>query len=209
MRLTSIPGLPQGFGAGHDVQMSAQVGDFPPLPAMSSAGTFRFDSRACSPSLHVAAPNCLRCLANATRARQGVCFLEPALPRGEQGQLRIRLDNKPGRMRYFLGVARKKFDTDAPDTCLRELGWSIENLYAAPHREKAPCRSKATPIFHTGSVVTVNVDLRESSSPPHIDFSVDSTGFQTSAPLPARGLESVVFWVSLYNRFAQFTILDN
>lgn len=183
--------------------LTAKVGSFPELPSSSSECGFSFDPTSCS-SLEVAAPNCLRCHTNATRNGQGVCFLSPPVHRGEQAQIRIRLDNKPGRMRYFLGIARKRFG-DAPDSALRMAGWSIENLYAGPHSEKVPCNAKATPLFHTGSIVTITVDLRDSSG-AEVCFAVDTTNTSFRQQLP-KNLEKVEFWVSLYNRFAQFTVL--
>mmetsp|Transcript_24005 Transcript_24005/g.66765 ORF Transcript_24005/g.66765 Transcript_24005/m.66765 type:complete len:295 (+) Transcript_24005:495-1379(+) len=184
-----------------------QVGDFPALPPPGTGSGFRFDPAACSRLLEVAAPNCLRCTANATRTSQGVGFLEPPVRRGERAKLSIRFDNKPGRMRYFLGVARRHFGVDAPDVDLRGAGWSIENLYAGPHAEGAPCRMNAIPLFHTGSVVTLVADLTEPSK-AYVSFEIDTTGVTHRVALPGRALESVVFWVSLYNRFAQITILD-
>merc|ERR1712083_1124684 len=69
---------------------NAQVGNFPPLPCSAGGGIFRFDASHCSTQLSVATPNCLRCLNNATRASQGVCFLEPVVQRGQHASLRIR-----------------------------------------------------------------------------------------------------------------------
>eukprot|EP00746_Dinoflagellata_sp_MGD_P150592 gnl/MRDRNA2_/MRDRNA2_82431_c1_seq1.p1 gnl/MRDRNA2_/MRDRNA2_82431_c1~~gnl/MRDRNA2_/MRDRNA2_82431_c1_seq1.p1 ORF type:complete len:243 (-),score=28.45 gnl/MRDRNA2_/MRDRNA2_82431_c1_seq1:91-819(-) len=186
--------------------LTAKVGSFPDLPASSCEAGFTFDPTSCSSLMEVAAPNCLRCHSNATRNGQGVCFLIPSVQRGEQAQIRFRLDNKPGRMRYFLGVARKRFG-DAPDSALRAAGWSIENLYAGPHSEKAPCNAKATPLFHTGSIVTLSVDLRDPSR-SEVCFAVDTTNANFRQRLPSN-IEKVEFWVSLYNRFAQFTVLDD
>eukprot|EP00747_Dinoflagellata_sp_TGD_P191270 gnl/TRDRNA2_/TRDRNA2_54410_c0_seq1.p4 gnl/TRDRNA2_/TRDRNA2_54410_c0~~gnl/TRDRNA2_/TRDRNA2_54410_c0_seq1.p4 ORF type:complete len:111 (-),score=11.26 gnl/TRDRNA2_/TRDRNA2_54410_c0_seq1:258-590(-) len=110
-------------------------------------------------------------------------------------------------MRYFLGVARKHFPLDGPDSALRAAGWSVENLLAQLHKEGSPCRGSAPPLFHTGSIVTLTADLR---NPEQAQFTVevDTTGAVMRTSLPA-SLASVVFWVSLYNRFAQFTILDD
>lgn len=189
------------------VKPSAQAGAFPPLPSqIAGGGGFQFDKSACSRLLEVAAPNCLRCLANGTRTSQGVCFLDPPVRRGERADLRFRFDNKPGRMRYFIGVSRGHFDADAADATLRGAGWSIENLYAGPHREGAPHRSKGLPLFHTGSVVTVVVDLSDPTK-AYVSFTID-TGLAHTVQLPGHALESVVVWASLYNRFAQLAFLD-
>lgn len=179
----------------------------PPSPDAAAARRLRFDPQGCSSTLDVSAPNCLRCVANATRTSQGVCFLDPPVEQGRIVEARFRFDNKPGRMRYFVGVARTRFASDACDIDLRKAGWSIENLYASPHSEGLACTSKAAPIFHTGSVVTLAVDLRDSEK-PEVRFSVDTTGICLSARLPARGLHSVIPWISLYNRLAQVTLLD-
>lgn len=179
----------------------------PPSPDAAAAIRLRFDPQGCSAMLDVSAPNCLRCIANATRKSQGVCFLDPPIEQGQIVEARFRFDNKPGRMRYFVGVARERFASDACDIDLRKAGWSIENLYASPHLEGLACTSKATPIFHTGSVVTMAVDLRDSRK-PEVRFSVDTTGICLSARLPASGLQSVIPWISLYNRFAQVTLLE-
>lgn len=185
--------------------LSAKVGSFPELPVTASGVGFYFDPRSCSSFMDVASPKCLRCHTNATRSLQGVCFLSPPVLRGECSQIKIRLDNKPGRMRYFLGIARQRFG-DASDITLRKAGWSIENLYARPHSENSPCNTKAPPLFHTGSTVTLMVDLRESST-YEISFTVDTSGVEFREKLP-KNLDKVEFWVSLYNRFAQFSILD-
>lgn len=189
---------------------SAQAGAFPELPQQVSGAKvgFQFDRTACSRLLEVTAPNCLRCLANATRASQGVCFLHPPVRRGERAELRIRFDNKPGRMRYFLGVSRSHFAVDAPDSTLRSAGWSVENLYAGPHVEGKPHMTKGTPLFHTGSVVTLVVDLTDSAK-AHASFNVDSTGVAHTVQLPGRTLDYVVVWTSPYNRFAQIALLDD
>lgn len=186
---------------------SAQVGSFPPVPASLGKTKFQFDPNYCSSRLDVAAPNCLRCATNATRFSQGVCFLEPAVQRGECAEVRISLDNKPGRMRYFVGVARKRFGIDGSDAVLRGAGWSLENLFSGPHHEGHPCRSTAPPLFHTGSIMTVVVDLRERAV-SEVAFSVDSTGANFRVQLSGKQPESLFFWVSLYNRFAQCSILD-
>lgn len=196
---------------GDAKRQSAQAGAFPALPFEQISGVraaaFKFDSTACSDLLEVAAPDCLRCVSNATRASQGVCFLEPPVRRGERAEIRFRFDNKPGRMRYFLGISRGHFKVDAADTTLRAAGWSIENLYAGPHLEAAPHRTKAPPFFHTGSVVTVVVDLTDSVK-AHASFNVDSSGIGHTVQLPGRTMDCVVVWASLYNRFAQLTLLD-
>jgi len=185
---------------------SAQTNNFPELPQAGSE-TIWFDSAFCSKALDVVAPNCLRCTSNATRNSQGVCFLGPEVRRGEHASVRIRLDNKPGRMRYFLGLSRHRFAVDGSDAELRRAGWSIENLFSRPHQEGSPCNVKSPPIFHTGSVVSISADLRDPAKAKAI-FSVDNTGVEFCVQLPTKKLETVVFWVSLYNRFAQFTILD-
>lgn len=185
--------------------VTARTDRFPELPNTIYDGGFYFEPATCSSLMEVAAPNCLRCHTNATRNLQGVCFLNPPVLRGERAQIRIRLDNKPGRMRYFLGIARQRFG-DASDIALRKAGWSIENLYAGPHSENAPCNTKTTPLFHTGSVVTIVVDLTEPSS-AEVSFAVDTTNACFRQRLP-KNLQKVEFWVSLYNRFAQFSVLD-
>lgn len=194
---------------GDAKRQSAQAGAFPALPPQifGAQAAFQFDTTACSHLLEVAAPNCLRCVANASRASQGVCFLEPPVRRGQRAEIRFRFDSKPGRMRYFLGISRGHFTVDAADTTLRAAGWSIENLYAGPHLEATPHRTKATPLFHTGSVVTVVVDLTDSVK-AHASFKVDSTGIDHTVQLPGRALDCVVVWASLYNRFAQLSLLD-
>ncbi|CAK0880733.1 unnamed protein product [Prorocentrum cordatum] len=196
----------RGAGAPAGAQ-TCNVPWLPPAQHAAAAERFRFDPQGCSAMLDVSAPNCLRCVANATRSSQGVCFLDPPIAQGQVVEVRFRFDNKPGRMRYFLGVARQRFASDACDIDLRKAGWSIENLYASPHSEGSACTLKAAPIFHTGSVVTLAVDLRDSQK-PEVRFSVDTTGVCLSARLPTRGLHSVIPWISLYNRGAQVTLLD-
>jgi len=219
-RAPPSPQLPQQVARKADAPAPVQRGSFPSLPqpldsavtAACTAGSFggarlQFDPRGCSALLQVDAPSCLRCITNATRASQGVCFLDPPVEQGQLTVVRFRFDNKPGRMRYFVGVARKRFASDCCDADLRRVGWSIENLYASPHSEGQACTSKTTPIFHTGSIVTLAVDMRDQQK-PEVRFAVDTTGVSFSAPLPKRGLDSVVVWISLYNRLAQVTLLD-
>jgi hypothetical protein len=177
-----------------------------PISPASGSTNFRFDPNFCSSSLEIMSPLCLHCPVNASRFSQGVCFLEPAVQRGERAEVRFSLDNKPGRMRYFLGVARKQFATDGSDALLRNSGWSLENLYAGPHKEGAPCTVKAPPLFHTGSIVTLVVDLRDAAK-PHLEISVDSTGANFRVELDGKRIERLFLWVSLYNRFAQFSLL--
>eukprot|EP00927_Polykrikos_kofoidii_P050109 TRINITY_DN44046_c0_g1_i1.p1 TRINITY_DN44046_c0_g1~~TRINITY_DN44046_c0_g1_i1.p1 ORF type:complete len:308 (+),score=37.70 TRINITY_DN44046_c0_g1_i1:506-1429(+) len=206
--LVHSPMAAGSFAGSTAATNSQQMEHVTRLPISSvNANGFRFDPTVCSESLEVITPHCLRCRVNATRTSQGVCFLEPPVLPGQIAQIRVRLDNKPGRMRYFLGVARRRFAVDARDADLRSEGWSIENLYSGVHQERKPCMSKAAPIFHTGSVVTITVDLQDPAR-SELTFVVDTTGVQLKAPLPGRSLEGLSFWVSLYNRFAQFSLSE-
>merc|ERR1712137_454249 len=138
----------------------------------------------------------------------GVCFLSPAVQRGQKAVLRVSLDNKPGRMRYFLGVARDVFATDASDVELRRAGWSLENLYGGLHREGSPWNGKSLPCFHTGSILTLALDYRNPKCASLTIF-VDSSQKEFKTEIQASTLQNLVFWISLYNRFAQFSILDD
>merc|ERR1712187_434954 len=97
--------------------------------------------------------------------------------------------------------------TDASDIQLRKSGWSMENLYGGLHTEGRPCTTKSLPIFHTGSIVTMTIDFQNPAC-AKVEFSVDTTNTKLHAQIPGKGIEHLAPWVSLYNRFAQFTILD-
>jgi len=141
------------------------------------------------------------CSTNCGRAAQGTAFLQPQLLQGHRYRIVVRVDQKPGRMCYFFGITRRKFSTDAGQKQIRERSFSLENLYSNLHEERSATQ-RGKPCFHTGSVVTILVDLVRGT----ITFSVDSTGIERSAKLPKDS--NWQFFVSLYNRGASFTLLE-
>jgi hypothetical protein len=142
------------------------------------------------------------CHTNCGRHAQGTAFLQPELREGHCYRIVVRIDNKPGRMCYFLGIARRVFQHNAGQAAIRKYSYSLENLYDTLHEEGAGGK-RGRPCFHTGSVVTTTVDLIQH----RVSFQVDSTGIERSAQL----LPSSTTWrffVSLYNRKASFTLLE-
>ena len=144
------------------------------------------------------------CHTNCGRQSQGTAFLNgpPFMP-GHRYRLAIRIDSKPGRMCYFIGVSPKPFDLDAGQAAIRTASYSLENLSASLHIVGKPCAAKAPPLFHVGSTITMDVDL--TSKPCMLRFSGLAGGAvkETSLPrVPLRG------FVSLYNRLASFTIVS-
>lgn len=141
------------------------------------------------------------CHTNCGRNAQGTAFLQPELREGHRYRIVVRIDNKPGRMCYFLGIARRVFQHNAGQAAIRKCSYSLENLYDTLHEEGAGGK-RGKPCFHTGSVVTTTVDLIQHC----VSFHVDSTGIERSAQLsPASTWR---FFVSLYNRKAAFTLLE-
>ena len=68
-----------------------------------------------------------------------------------------------GRMRYFIGLAPRRFAVDLAASDIRTKAYSIENLYAGVHKPGAPSTSQRTPCFHTGSIVQVSTRTSASS----------------------------------------------
>lgn len=164
----------------------------------------QFDPAASSAKfLRLEGPRTVACHTNAGQASQGTAFLKPPVRAGEAATLRVRCVEKPGRMRYFIGCAPARFDVDAGQAAIQASGYCLENLKAAPHSPGRPCASSAGPCFHTGSEVTLEIDLR--SAPGRITWRVDSTGVEHTVAVD-RATRELHAFVSLYNRGALFDV---
>eukprot|EP01047_Picozoa_sp_COSAG01_P068644 COSAG01_NODE_9968_length_2288_cov_39.585199_1_plen_216_part_10 len=91
-------------------------------------------------------------------------FMAPTFHMGHRYRIAIHVERKPGRMCYFIGVAPRRFDPDAGQAAIRESSYSLETLAASLHAVDRPCMVKGPPTFHQGSVVTMEVDLRNARS---------------------------------------------
>ena len=173
-------------------------------PAVGTPSQCEFDPAAHSTTfLSLDGPRAVRCHTNAGQGSQGTAFLNPAISQGDHVTLRIFCRNKPGRMRYFIGCAPSRFDLDAGQALLQTTSYSLENLKAAPHAPGRPCTASATPCFHTGSTVIMEVDLRR--SPGRLVWTVDSTRTEFRVAVDGATRELHAF-VSLYNREAVFEV---
>ena len=162
----SRPNVVTGFASALQLSnpfLPLPVGDpSVPLPA-GLDHTLTFDpTRFSSRFLRLDGPRAVACHANCSQRTQGTAFLSPAVRVGEDVTLRFRCSAKPGRMRYFLGCAPSLFDVDAGQAEIQNAAYSLENLEAAPNRPGEPCNVSSPPCFHTGSVVTMRVNLRSS-----------------------------------------------
>ena len=148
-------------------------------------------------------PRTVRCHTNGRQASQGTAFIAPPIRPGELATLTIHCRQKPGRMRYFIGAAPRRFDVDAGQAAIQAAAYSLETLKAAPNRPRAPCASSAPPCFHAASRVTMTVDRRR--APGTVSWRVDSTGVAHTVPIEPATHELHAF-VSLYNREAVFEL---
>ncbi len=153
--------------------------------------------------LRLNGPQIIACHTNASQTSQGTAFLQPPIHVGEAVSLRIRCREKPGRMRYFIGCAPSCFDVDAGQALIQSSSYSLENLKASPNLPGRPCTASAPPCFHTGSEVTLKIDLRR--PPGVITWQVDSTGVRHTVVVDKDNYELHAF-VSLYNRGAIFEV---
>ena len=147
----------------------------------------------------------LCCHTNGGQRSQGSAYLSPPIRQGQAATLRIFCRNKAGRMRYFVGCAPHPFSPDAGQAVIQRSSYSLENLKAAPNQPGRPCMASAPPCFHTGSVVTMRVNL--TTSPGNISWEVDTTGVRHRVVLAVPEAELHMF-VSLYNREACFQVLQ-
>ena len=145
------------------------------------------------------------CHTNCGRPAQGTAFIGPSFTPGHRYRLAIRIDSKPGRMCYFIGVAPRKFDVDAGQTAIRSAAFSLENLAASLHGVKNPCAANAPPLLHVGSTIRMDIDLV--STPCTLRFSGLASGAVKEIALPRPTAPGYHAFVSLYNRGASFTIV--
>ena len=138
------------------------------------------------------------------QASQGTAFIGPPITPGRCVTIAIRCRSKPGRMRYFVGCAQTRFDPDSGQAAIQGNAYSLENLKAGPHRPGRPCEASSPPCFHTGSVVTMRIDL--GSAPRTLEWQVDSTGVRHRVGLEP-SVRTLHPFVSLYNRGAVFELL--
>jgi hypothetical protein len=142
------------------------------------------------------------CHKNCGRASQGTAFIGPPFDIGHRYRLVFRVDAKPGRMCYFIGVAPRAFDYDAGQAVIRSASFSLENLSASLHKVGQPCATKALPLFHVDSTITMDLDL--ASKPCTLRFSGLASGVSKETAIPSAPQTA---FVSLYNRGASFTIV--
>lgn len=179
------------------------------------------------------AGNCriVRCTTNAAGRdkKQGTAFLsESLLVFGSRTSVRIRCRKKTGRMKYFFGVCERERETfrfpgdSNADSIAKNAFVCLENLKAACHTKwSGLCTVSAPPSFHEGSVITIEVDATKTNSPTAnasvvsvvtITIAVDTSGFCQKVEVPAGLLKKNIDlcgFVSLYNRGAEFEILDS
>lgn len=203
-----------GFGTALQAVSPSKPPPTTPLAALppslrdgsASEGTLlTFDpTRFSSRFLRLETPTRVACHTNCSQSTQGTAFLTPAIRGGEAVTLRIRCNAKPGRMRYFIGCAPAPFDVDAGQAAVQASGYSLENLKAGPNCPAQPCGGSAPPCFHTGSVVTMWIDLQ--TSPGSVRWEVDTTGVVHTVRVDPNTPELLAF-VSLYNREAVFELM--
>lgn len=138
------------------------------------------------------------CHTNCGRAAQGTAFMAPTFHMGHRYRIAIHVERKPGRMCYFIGVAPRRFDPDAGQAAIRESAYSLETLAASLHAVDRPCMVKGPPTFHEGSVVTMEVDLRNARST--LRFEGLAGGAVREMQLPSAATFGYVGFISLYNR---------
>jgi hypothetical protein len=109
-------------------------------------------------------------------------------------------------MRYFVGCAPQRFHPDSGAAAIQHASYSLENLKACPNLPARPCAVSAPPSFHTGSLVTMRVDL--ASTPGSVKWHVDTTGVSHKVNVE-RGVYELHAFVSLYNRDAAFHLVDH
>eukprot|EP00392_Amoebophrya_sp_AT5.2_P008935 g8963.t1 len=161
------------------------------------------------------------CHTNCRQEAQGTAFfpLPPTTTRA--GRFEIQCRNKPGRMRYFVGLAEQVFPGDAgcADIARHSLV-SLENLKADLHANGVACARSAVPCFHTGS--RLKVEWRElhsggnaagsaanaQESCVEICVSVDTTKFRKAVTVKRTRGAPLYGFVSLYNREALFELVD-
>ena len=171
---------------------------------MSSESQRTFDAKLCSSRyLRLETPTRIQCHTNCSQTSQGTAFITPAVHAGESVIIRIRCLSKPGRMRYFIGCAPIPFNVDAGLSVIQAAGYSLENLKASPNRPGQPCGVSAPPCFHTGSIVTMCIDLQ--TFPGSVRWEVDTSGVVHTAKLP--NISELFPFVSLYNRDAVFELV--
>ena len=192
------------LGSAQQVTVDPPVDD---VPAAEAASPFAFDDAGFSARFLSTGESrrVIRCHTNCGQASQGTAFITPALRRGDRATLTIRCRSKPGRMRYFIGCAPKRFDTNAGQAAIQRAAYALENLKAGPHLPGRACGVSAPPAFHAGSVVTLDVDLR--AAPGRLTWTVDggSAGRRYEAAV-APSAEELHAFVSLYNREAVFEV---
>ncbi|KAK3253071.1 hypothetical protein CYMTET_37662 [Cymbomonas tetramitiformis] len=165
---------------------------------MEDVEAFEFDpANTSSKYLELSDPNSVRCHTNCNRNSQGTTFIRPALRPGGIYKFTFQLHNKPGRMHYFFGISDSYFPTDAGYQEIQKAAYSLENLYASVHSRKC-CSAKGLPSFHTGSTVTMDVNLQEAT----LSFTIN--GGQTFRAKIGKNKSYMVF-TSLYNREAHFS----
>ena len=203
---------------GHDPHPRTTEGLLPlsadgsgPMDRLGSAAavSFAFDPSACSARFLNLSNHrkTVSCHTNCSRPAQGSAFLAPAFVAGRRYRVRVAITAKPGRMCYFLGMARSRacFDVDSGQEEIRQNSFSLENLYAGVHRPRQPCATKAPPCFHQGSIVTMEIDLAA-----HVrtltfsGLSRDKTRVINLGP----GTGDFRGFVSLFNRAAEFTLVE-
>ena len=150
----------------------------------------------------------LRCHTNCSRQNQGTAFLEPAINCGETQKIVFHIKNKPGRMYYFFGVTRtsKLFPPDSSHQVIRKSSLCLENLYDSLHQEAAS-KTKALPLFHTGSKLTLIVRNETKGKFVHLSIKEDSSDKILKGKVRNEKSESVRLFCSLYNRNAEVQIL--
>ncbi|KAJ1483368.1 hypothetical protein T484DRAFT_2021529 [Baffinella frigidus] len=176
-------------------------------PPPASSLSFLFDpARHSSRFLELAnGGSTVGCHTNCGRPAQGTAFIGPPFTPGHRYRLAIRIDSKPGRMCYFLGVAPQRFDVDAGQATIRSAAFSLENLAGSLHSVGKPCAAKAPPLLHAGSTVTMDIDL--ASTPCTLRFTGLAGGAVKEMSLPRPPVAGYHGFVSLYNRGASFTIV--
>lgn len=198
LRPTRLPAAHVEHGESHLATPHATA-----VPAATSDGA-AFDPSATSVKfLRLETPTRVRCHTNCGQASQGTAFLALPVRRGERRVLRVSCTAKPGRMRYFVGAAPRRFDVESGQAAIARAAYSLENLKARPHTPGSPCEVSAPPSFHTGSTIMMTVDLRDGAG--EVAWAVDTSAVSHVAAVSPRVSELHPF-ISLYNRDACFEV---
>ncbi|CAD7953498.1 unnamed protein product [Amoebophrya sp. A120] len=184
------------------------------------------DSQSNGKFLTLTEKNQITCHTNCRQESQGTAFFPVSSSTSgptSRGSFTIKCTNKPGRMRYFVGLADHLFNPAAgcADIAKNSLA-SLENLKAGLHKNTGGtstksnvCLQSSTPSFHTGSLVKVEWSScsgagknDENNNQLDVRISVDTTGFSQSCKVVKKKGAELFGFVSLYNREAVFEIVE-